>query len=321
VGVPAQPLDFRYVSLSPGPSRRTIWLRSTGASAGAVGLVLASAGLEHGALAAAAAAGGVVGLVASCLGGLRASALVRGGVSTSMAIVPWGVLVRPDDDDERVLRWPGVRGVSVKLVYARDPEGITVTTWSVVTITTARERLVGRASGSVGLERLMGNLEAYADESSRPLALDLFGDDPPSQASTEPSASLLLARARELVGSARGAEALGLRAPGYRALSSRRAGEGTVGVLREALRAETSARGADLRALAAFVAAEARAKGLLPELSRLVTSSHPLVAAAAKTASLRLGAEPTRIGSLGEVAPFLLHDDLLALEGWLAASA
>ncbi len=319
MGVPAQPIDFRYVGLFPGPSRRAIWLRSAGASAGAIGLVLASTGLERGAWAA--AAGGVAGLVASCLGGLRASALVRGGVSTAMAIVPWGVLVRPDHDDERVLRWPGVRGVSVKVVYARDPEGMAVTTWSVVTVTTARERLIGRASGSVGLERLMAHLDAYADESSRPLALDLFGDDPPAQASTEPSASLLAARARELVGSARGSEALGLRAPGYRALSSRRAGEGTVAVLRQALKAETSARGADLRALAAFVAAEARATGLLPELSRLVTSSHPLVAAAAKVCALRLGAEPTRVGSLGEVAPFLLHDDLVALEGWLAAGA
>ncbi|MCU0681405.1 MAG: hypothetical protein MUF34_03950 [Polyangiaceae bacterium] len=319
--MPARPIDFRYVGLSAGPSERAAWLRRAGTSAGALGLLLASAGLEHGALATVAAAGGVVGLVASCLGGLQAGALARGGVSTSMAIVPWGVLVRPDDDDERVLHWPGVRGVSVRLVYAREPAGMSMTPWSVVTVTTARERLVGRASGSVGLERLMAHLEAYTDESSRPLALDLFGDDPPAQASSEPSAAILAARARELVASARGAEALRLRAPGYRTLSSRRATEGTAAVLREALRAQTSARGADLRALAAFVAAEARTPGLLPELSRLVTASHPLVAAAAKVAALRLGGEPTRFGSLSEVAPFLLHDDLLALEGWLAAGA
>jgi hypothetical protein len=318
VGAPAQPLDFRYVGLSPTPPRRVGWLGGVGAAVGAFGALLAVAGVEQGAWA---AAGGAAGVVASYVGGGRVRASLRGGVSTSMAIVPWGVLVRPDDDDERVLRWPGVRGVSVKLVDARDLEGMSTITWSEVTVTTARERLVGRASGRVGLERLMAHFEAYADESARPLALDLFGEGPPAVAPAEPAAALLIARARELVGSARGSEALGLRAPGYRTLSSRRAGEGTAAVLRGALRAATSAEGADLRALAALVAAEAGACGLVPELCRLVTSSHPLVAAAAKAAALRLGGEPGRVGSLDEVAPFLLYDDLLALEGWLAAGA
>ena len=63
-------------------------------------------------------------------------------------------------------------------------------------------------------------------------------------------------------------------------------------------------------------AAEAENARLTAELLRLVTTAHPLVAAAAKAAALRLGVEVSKTGSLDEVAPFVAEDDLAVLGGW-----
>jgi hypothetical protein len=58
------------------------------------------------------------------------------------------------------------------------------------------------------------------------------------------------------------------------------------------------------------------ARELLPELLGLAVSPHPIAAAAAKAAALRLGAAQSRAGSIDEVAAFLFEEDHEKLERW-----
>lgn len=291
-------------------------LVAAGASTSLAGVILLTAGPDTAGLIISLLAGG---LTAATLGAKGAFRLLRrvGAAPTAMAIVPWGVLIRPDEGaTARVLRWSGVKTVHVDFIHTRDASGTSSTPWSFVTIETGRERLVGRTAGHVALERLIAHLEAYAHESSLPVALDLAGQEPGPLVGFEPVARELIGRVRDFIGSGAGVEALGLGAASYRGVSSRVPTGETIEALRAVLR-EPGGTPADRRAFAAIVAGELGAAALVPELLRLVTAAHPFAAVAAKAALLRLGVEPNKAGSLGEVAPFLHDDDLFSLGEWV----
>jgi hypothetical protein len=234
-----------------------------------------------------------------------------------MAIVPWGVLVRPDADDERVLRWPGIDRIVVEHVHTRDVAGAPATIESFVTVETPRERLAGRAPGHVSLERLLAFLDTYREECARPVAVDLEGTPPREEdLASRGRVADLLEEAREMLASPEGQHALAIEATSYRGAAARAASPGAIAVLRGVLRGCPPR--ADARPLAALLSAELGAAALLPDLLRLVTSVHPLVAACAKASALRLGGDPTHVGALEEVAPFLAEDDLVALSAWIS---
>lgn len=313
------PPDFRYVGLAPGLSPAHMALVAAGASTGLTGTLLLSAGPDTTSLVISLLAGGVVALSMGRQGAFRLMRHAR-AMPVAMAIVPWGVLVRPDEEGEaRVLRWAGVRAVSVDSIHTRDTTGSPHTSWSFVTVETERERLVGRAAGQVSLERLVAHLDDYARESSLPVALGLEGGAASLPTGFEPAVRSLLAGARRALSEAEGADLLALGLDSYRGGPRSLTGE-TVRVLRAVLREEPGDDG-DRRALAALLAGELGARTLEPELLRLVTTAHPVVAACARASALRLGVEPTRAGALLELAPFLHEDDLEALEDWIGAPA
>lgn len=303
------------MGLAPGLSPVHMAVAAAGASTGLTGMLLLATGPDTASLVLSLVAGGVTALT---MRGRGAFQMFRRGKArpVAMAIVPWGVLIRPDEEGEvRVLRWSGVRSVAVESIHTKDTTGSPQTTWSFVTVETSNERLLGRTVGPVPLERLVAHLSAYAAESSLPVAFDLQGEQAGGQVGFEAVARPLLSRVRGYLTTADGVEALSLRDAGYRRLSSWRASRETIEVLRERLW-ETPLTGADTRAFAALVAAEVGATELVPELLRLVTTAHPLTAAAAKAAARRLGVEPTKTGTLEEVAPFLDDDDVAALDAW-----
>jgi hypothetical protein len=231
----------------------------------------------------------------------------------TMAVVPWGIIVAPDTEP-RVLRWPAIKKVSVDVTHTLRG-GTPVIVASFVTVLTERETLAGRASGAVGLESLVANLDAYADEASRPPARDLEGSAPAGDDATEPVATLLLKLAEELCSSGSGAARLLLPAGGYRSVSTRRAASETLEELHAALYSSADTP-ADPRPLAAILAGMLGARELVPDLLRLVSSPHPMVAAFAKAAAIRLGAPLNRAGALAEIGPFLFDEDLEAIRAW-----
>jgi len=241
----------------------------------------------------------------------RLRAAARASTPPSLAIVPWGVLVESEDRSS-ALHWAGIDRVETNVVYGRDL-GTPTTRYSLVTIETAHERLVGRAAGGVSLERLLIHLEAYAREASHVVALDLDGEcatDGPS----EPTCESLLSSARAYVASGMASNRLELPARSYRE-NGAPAGQKAVDVLRAVLRDRT-ARLIDPRPFAAVVAAEIHAAPLIDELVELVQSPHPVVAAVAKVAASKLGVSIARVGALDEVEPFLLRRDVEALAAW-----
>jgi hypothetical protein len=231
---------------------------------------------------------------------------------TAMAIVPWGVIVDPDAEP-RVLRWPGVRRVSVHVKHAMRG-GTPVAIDSVVAVDTGREVLAGRAVGAVGLEQLTVHLHAYADEAARPVALDLEGIEEAGDGATEPVVAQVLARAGDLCSTGSGAAQLGLPHGGYRSMAARAAGPDTVALLRSILEANPGQ--ADVRPLASVLAVLLGARDLVPQLLHLVSAPHPVVAAMARVAACRLGAPQSRAGAIDEVAAFLFDEDRERLERW-----
>lgn len=305
------PPDFRYVWLMPGPGSLAMLLAATGTALAATGAALWTSG--HHPLAAGVLAGGSA-LAAAALAGserrrVRAPAHAR---EVAMAIVPWGVVVDPDSEP-RVLRWPAVKRVHVEIEHTMR-EGTPAVLASVVTVDTGRELFAGRAWGAVGLEGLIVNLDAYAEEAARPVALDLDGVEQGDSA-TEPIVAELFTRAEELCTSGRGAVRLGLPPGGYRSISSAGAGPETVALLR-AILASGGEGAADARPLASIVAVMLDATVLAPDLVRLVSSPHPVVAAVAKACAIRLGAGRNRAGAISEVASFLFDEDRERLERW-----
>jgi hypothetical protein len=237
-----------------------------------------------------------------------------------MAIVPWGVLIDPDNEP-RVLRWPGIRRITVEVSHTLRG-GTPAAVASVVTVDTGRELLAGRAVGAVGLEELTVHLDAYAEEAARPVALDLDGLEEAGDGATEPVMSDLLGRARDLCTTGRGAVQLGLPPGGYRSMGASTAGPDTLALLRSILGGSPHTPGpgpADARPLASIVAVLLDARELVPDLLRLVSAPHPVVAAVAKAAALRLGAPQSRAGAVDEVAAFLFEEDHQRIEHWAAA--
>ena len=303
------------MGLTPGLSPLRMATTAAGASAGLTGALLLAAGTDATSLALSALAGGCVALTLHQRGAFRLSHEGRPR-SMAMAIVPWGVLLQPEREQEtRVLRWSGVRAVHVETIHTTDAAGAPRAAWSLVTVETHRERLQGRAPGHAPLERLMAHLPEYAREASLPVALGLTGEARREEAGFDPVARELLGQARLYLESAEGVEALSLRAGTYRTMARWSACEETLELLRETLRYAPEG-AADRRAFCAALAGELGAKELLSDLLRLVTTAHPLTAATARAAALRLGAEPARAGALEELALFLHEDDLATLERW-----
>jgi hypothetical protein len=245
---------------------------------------------------------------------LRAAALES--CPPSLAIVPWGVLVETEDKS-RALHWAAIDRVKTDTFYGKDL-GTPTARYSLVTIETPHECLVGRVSESVSLDRLLVHLDAYANEASHSVALDLDGDswgDGPSEPTCEP----LISAARAYVASGTASGRLDLPAFGYREAGARVDSPRAIDVLRSVLRDRT-ARARDPRPFAAVVAAELHAFPLVDELVELVQSPHPVVAAVAKVAATKLGAAQARVGVLDEVEPFLMNRDVEALAEWRAAA-
>jgi hypothetical protein len=233
----------------------------------------------------------------------------------TMAIVPWGVLLE-GAERTRILRWPAVVRVQLQTTHGRD-QGTPTTRFSVVTIETPRERFVGRAAGTLPLERLAAHLTAYAEEASHRIALDLEGTRH-GEGPSEPDAELVLASARAYVSTAPAAGRLGLSPAGYRDTATPRASARATEELARVL-CDRTPREIDPRPFAAVLAAELAATGVVDELVLLVQSPLPLLAAIAKVAAAKLGAPPARVGTLDEVEPFLLRRDVEALAAWQAA--
>jgi len=303
--------DFRYVGLEPGPNSRVgLWASAS------VGLATFGAGLLHGI--------SVRGVLLTGVGALAGALALRriggphlakkwGGQPMAMGIVPWGIIVQPEDDP-RVLRWPAVARVQVEMLHGRD-QGTPTTLWSVVTVETQKgEKLVGRARGAVSLDRLMAHLEPYAEEQGHRVALDLDGEragDGPLEPDVEP----LLGAARTWLDTAEASGRLDLPPSGYRGTSARATSIRAADVLREVLR-DRGDKGVDPRAFAAACAAEIHAQELADDLVPLVQSPHPVIAAVARVAAKKLGVATARTGALDEVAPFLLEEDVATLRAW-----
>ena len=316
------PPDFRYVWLTPAPGSLALAITAATAAMGTAGALLwgsaysLSAGVLLGGAALAASALSIKG----ALRWRRAHGFGESGRTreAAMAIVPWGILVDPDTE-LRILRWPGVRRITVDVAHSLRG-GTPTAVASVVTVDTGRERLAGRTWGAVGLEGLTVNLDAYAEEAARPVALDLEGLEAAGDGATEPVMDALLTRAGDLCSTGRGAVLLGLPPGGYRSMASRTAGPETVALLRGILDSSATGLPADARPLASIVAVLLGARQLVPDLLRLVSAPHPIVAAVAKAAALRLGAPQSRAGAVDEVAAFLFEEDQQRLEHWAVSA-
>jgi hypothetical protein len=236
---------------------------------------------------------------------------------TGLAIVPWGVVIE-EGERSRILRWAGVKEVRVDSVHGRDG-GTPHTRYSVVTVDTGRERFVGRAPGTVHLERLSVHLEDYARESAHRIALDLDGAVS-GEGPSEPDAELVLSAVRAFVTTSSAADRLELPRGGYRKGVGASIGSRGIEELSRVLRDRT-AREVDPRPFAAVVAAELGAREVADELTDLVQSPLPLLAAIAKVAATKLGVAKATVGALEEVEPFLLRRDMEALLAWQGQSA
>jgi hypothetical protein len=300
----------------PGPSSAAVTLAIGTLGTAGVGAALWSAAAAPLAIGLTLGAGAITALALThrgrrfpALGGVAAG----GAREVAMAIVPWGVIVTPDTDP-RVLRWPAIRKVAVDVTHSMRG-GTPAILSSFVSVHTEREILAGRAPGAVDLERLVANLDAYTEEASRPAASDIDGREAAGDDASEPVAGLLIRHAEELCASGKGAARLALPSGGYRVVATRKAAPETLTELHGALDADLDAP-ADPRPVAAIAAGILGASELVPDLLRLVSSPHPMVAAFAKAAALRLGAPRSRAGSFDELGAFLFEEDLEAIRAW-----
>ncbi len=308
--------DFRYVGLEPGVDigarvAASLFLAGGGVGAG----LLRELGLLHAALGAFLAATGLA-LVWRRVSAPHAMSRAL-GARVPFAIVPWGVLV-DNDGAPRVLRWAAVRSLHVHTIYGRDAAATPSTLWSLVTLRTEHELFAGRTAGAAPLERLLVHLEAYAREQSHRVALDLEGTSASTDSPLEPEFERILGAALELLLNAPSSHRLGLETS-YRTTGMRAAGKATIASLRAILR-DRHEHELDCRPLAAVVAAELGVRELVDDLVLLVQSPHPMVAATAKAAAMRLGATSAKVGGIDELAPFLPPEDVEALAAWLASA-
>jgi hypothetical protein len=229
-----------------------------------------------------------------------------------MAIVPWGVLLH-SEVQPRVLRWQALRSIDVRYIEEMD-HGAPAIRWSLVTIRTFRECFVGRAPGYVALERLQAHLFHYAEEASRPVALDFFGDES-AVSDVEPAFERILSSARHLIRSPESAAELGLISDGYRGSTAPRLSEQGVERLLDWVERPCEDV-ADRRPLLAVLAAELDVQAASRALLGLVTSPHPLLAAVARAALLRLGFDVQRVGALDELGEFVPGAELVQIRAW-----
>jgi hypothetical protein len=315
---PTPPVAFRYVKLSPGPSLLGVAL-STGTAVSVGAAIAAVSGFSTVGLAIAAVAGAATGLV---LGRRSGPLLARTGYTpTAMALVPWGVLIEPDENDgaARVLRWAALRRIHVRHVHSRDAHGTPITNGSVVTIETERTTFIGSSSGAISIENLEAHLDRYIEQSSRPVALDLSGATPLVTSPFEACAPALLRRMYRLIETVEGINELSLISDDFRGADTHQPTEATTATLADLL-ATPPTRGADARALAALVAGELGQRGCLARLLLLATDVHPMVALCARAAALKLGEEPSRGGALEELAHFVQAQDVECLMEWAHGS-
>jgi hypothetical protein len=307
----APPPDFRYVGLSPGvgPSR---WSRVSAVGAGAAMGLATFEGVWPRVLAGSLVGATLAAALVRRFGG-RARIRAWGARAEPMALVPWGILLGPEEG-LRVLRWNGVRSVAVEMAQGWD-QGTPMILFSVVVVATERERFVAHALDAISIERLVVHLPSYAREASHGVALDLEGNQR-TEGPVEPDVEPLLSAARSFVASGRLTSLTDTAAGGYRGEPSRSASPEVLARLRSVLRDRTE-HAVDPRPFAAALAAEVGARELTDDLVSLVQSPHPVVASMAKAAALRLGASQQRVGSLDEVKPFLLERDAEALSSWV----
>jgi hypothetical protein len=310
--------DFRYVGVAPvlneGFSGRTRAVLGSALVGGYFGAMVGASSQDH--------------LAFSFFGAMTGGALRvfytnkrakfgadRARVELPMAIVPWGVLIE-SETEPRALRWAAIQRVDVKSKFVRHG-AIDTTAFTVLTIETAREKFVGRATGDVHLDRLCAHLEAYSREASHRIALDLDGARP-AHAHLVPSCESLLNSVREYVASSAAVRRLSLAGADYRRAGSLAPSKFAIEELRGVL-ANRRDINIDPRPFAAILAAEFGARELEKEIVALVQSPHPLIAAVAKAAAKKLGVATSRIGSLDEVAPFLFEQDIHSLDAWAAS--
>lgn len=313
--------DVRYLGLAPGPNFRTLTIAAGSVGLSSIGLALGpdealwmlTSGVLPVGIAAVAGATFAVGITRQWLR-LKAPAEAR---EVHMAIVPWGVIVDPSVEP-RILRWPAVRNIDVAVKHTLEGGTPSILS-SVVTVRTEREAFSGHAHGAVGLETLMANIDAYAHEASRPVSLDLDGHETFEDEESTPVTPELLRRATDLCSTDRGAVELGLLPGGYRKVSAANMSPETLALLGRVLEGDMPG-AADPRPLGALVVALLGARELTPALVRLANRPHPLVAAVARAAALRLGVPPAKVGSLDEVSEFLLEDDRRVLEEFVVPS-
>ncbi len=306
--------DFRYVALAPGASRRRVALTAAGTGIGVFGVGLGVGGGGLGVTGAAALAGGIAAWFYASRRG--ASAAQNGSVQAPMAIVPWGVLVFTSQGI-RVLRWGGVEDVQVETFHEMD-NATPIARLSRVTIVAGDARYAGWAAGRVGLERLETHLRAYADEAAGVPALDLDGDATVDDVLFEPAVEQLLDEAKRALKTGSFGQRLSLPPESYRRAGANQAADESVVALDAILRGRTERVGvADARPLAAILAAQLGATALRRPVSALSNSPHPLVAAVARAAAVKLGANVKNVGTLDEVAQFLCEPDVAQLCGWI----
>lgn len=305
--------DFRYVGFEPAPSLGARFVTGTvlgGASvAAALGVALTATEAVIGAVLAATG-------IAYVWRKVHGPGPLFGKSGVPLAFTPWGVLVE-ENDGLHVLRWAAIRRVHLHVIYGRD-EATPGALWSLVNVETARERYTARAPGAVPLESVLANLDAYAEESSHRIAMDIDGARE-GEGPIEPDFEPLVESARAYVETAPASSRLSLPPLSYRRQSAHAAGEETIAELRKILTDRTP-RKVDPRPFASVLAAELHASELLRDIVKLVQSPHPFVAAVAKASARKLGAnsgEAARAGSLDEIAPFLHEDDVSAMDRWV----
>ena len=305
------PPDFRYISLEPRLAQADLKAKAL-----RTGALVCGAGVVAGSMDA------LTALWASALGvGAALFMLHRGAVEETaarvdvehIAIVPWGVLVH-SRTEPRVLRWGAIESIQVRYVHTMD-EATPIVRWSVVTLRARRETLEGRAHGLVALERLEAHLASYAREAGRAIALDETAANA-AVSDFEPVFSRLLDQVHHWIRTPETIPELELDARGYRGGSQGELGDEGLRVLRTWLTENALEREADRRPLAAVLAAELRARALVEPLLLLVTSPHPFVAAVARAAALRLGADVRHVGAIQELSDFLAEPELEAILRW-----
>jgi hypothetical protein len=301
--------DFRYVGFEPSPSLGPRFVAGTLLGGASVGAALGRAlSFGEAVLGAALAASGIAYLWRKVHG----PGALFGKTGVPLAFVPWGILVE-EPDGLRVLRWAAVRRIHLHVIYGRD-NATPSTLWSLVTVETERERYSARAPGAVPLESVLANLDAYAEESAHSIAMDLDGHRK-GEGPLEPDFEPLLGSARAFALSAPASSRLSLPPASYRKTNAPAAGDETIAELRRVL-ADRTPHAVDPRPFAAVMAAELHATELAKDIVKLVQSPHPFVAGVAKASARKLGVEASKAGSLDEIAPFLLEEDVAAMDDW-----